>query len=99
MFAVIGLLGDLGVAPDALVISVICASLGTLFLTAHTLQLGILSYVINFLALLAGAIGANILLAGVRLPLGFSIERPLIISIGGMVFASLIMILLMPRNR
>ena len=53
----------------------------------------------KFLALFAGAIGANVLLAGVRLPLGFSVERPLIISIGGMLFASLIMILVMPRNR
>ena len=99
MLAVISLLGGLGVAPDALAICTICAGLGTFILTRHTVQLGVMSYVINFLALFAGAIGANVLLAGVRLPLGFSIERPLIISIGGMLFASLIMILVMPRNR
>jgi hypothetical protein len=90
---------DTGLPPVVMVIAMICAGLGTIFLTRHTFYLGVLSYAINFCVLLAGAIAANLLLKEVRLPIGYSIERPLIISVGGMLFASLLALLLMPRDR
>ena len=90
---------DIGLPADVMVIALICAGFGTIFLSRHTFQLGVLSYPINFCVLFAGAIAAKLLLRDVRLPLGYSIERPLIISIGGMLFASLIVLLLMPRDR
>ena len=98
VFAVAGFLGDMGLKHDVLVIAMICAGLGTLILSRHTYEIGILTYPLNFCMLFAGAVAANLLLKDVRLPLGFSIERPVIISIGGMVIASLIALLLMPRN-
>ena len=98
-FAVTGFLAKIGLPDDALVIALICAGLGTIILSRHTYQLGFFSYPLNFCVLFAGAVAANLLLQDVRLPLGFSIERPLIISIGGMIFASLITLLLLPRDR
>jgi hypothetical protein len=90
---------DLGLPPDVLVISLISAGFGTIFLTRHTFYLGVLSYPINFCVLLAGALAANYLLREVHLPFGYSIERPMIISMGGMLFVSLVVLLIMPRDR
>jgi uncharacterized membrane protein YeaQ/YmgE (transglycosylase-associated protein family) len=98
-FALTGLLTDLGPHPDVWLIALICAALGTLILSRHTYQLGFLTYPINFCVLLAGALAANLLLRDVRLPVDSMMERVLIISIGGMVIASLVIMLLMPRDR
>ena len=97
--AVTGLLADIGLDSGVLVIAMICAGLGTLILSRHTYQLGFLTYTLNFAVLFAGAVAANMLLQDVRLPVNSLMERVLIISIGGMVVASLIMILLMPRDK
>ena len=93
------LLVDIGLPTDVIVIAAICAGCGTFFLSRHTFYLGWLSYPVNFCVLLAGALAANILLSEVRLPFGYSIERPLIISLGGMLVVSLVALLLMPRDR
>ncbi len=99
-FLAIGrMLIDIGLPPDVLVIAMISAGFGTVFLTRHTFFLGVLSYPINFCVLFVGAIAANFLLKDVHLPFGYSIERPMIISLGGMLVASLILLLLMPRDR
>jgi hypothetical protein len=44
-------------------------------------------------------VAANLLLQDVRLPVTSTMERVLIISIGGMVVASLVTMILMPRDR
>ena len=92
VFAVTGLLADIGLDSGVLVIAMICAGLGTLILSRYTYQLGFLTYPLNFAVLFAGAVAANMLLQDVRLPVNSLMERVLIISIGGMVVASLIMI-------
>jgi hypothetical protein len=99
VFAVTGLLADIGLDPGVLVIALICAGLGTLILSRHTYQLGFFTYPLNFCVLFAGAVAANLLLQNVRLPVNSMTERVLIISIGGMVVASLMIILLMPKDR
>jgi hypothetical protein len=99
VLALTGLLADIGLHPDALVIAAICAGLGTLILSRHTYQLGFVTYPLNFCALFAGAVAANLLMQDVRLPVDSMMERLLIISIGGMVIASLVIMLLMPKDR
>jgi hypothetical protein len=99
VFTVTGLLADIGLGRDVLAVAMVCSGLGTLILSRHTYQIGFLTYPLNFCVLFAGAVAANLLLKDVRLPLNSSIERMLIISIGGMVVASLIMVLLMPKDR
>jgi hypothetical protein len=99
VFAVTGLLADIGLDPAVLVIAMICAGLGTLILSRHTFQLGMLTYPLNFAVLFGGAVAANLLLQNVRLPVDSLMERAMIISIGGMVVASLILILLIPKDR
>ena len=98
-FAVTRFLAEIGLAPDVLVIAVICAGLGAIVLSLYTYPIGILGYPLNFCILFAGAVAANLLLTEVRLPLGFTIERPIIFSIGGMIIVSLIALIVMPRDR
>lgn len=93
------LLMNNGLPDNVLAIALICSFLGTAFLSRHTLQLGILGYLINFLVLLAGAITANVLMKNVRLPLDYYIERPLVITLGGMLAASIILLLVLSRDR
>jgi hypothetical protein len=99
VFAVTGLLADIGLNPSVLVIALICAGLGTFILSRHTYQLGFFTYPLNFCVLFAGAVAANLLLQDVRLPVTSTMERVLIISIGGMVVVSLVTMILMPRDR
>ena len=99
VFSVTGLLADIGLGRDVLMVAMVCSGLGTLILARYTYQIGFLTYPLNFCVLFAGAVAANLLLKDVRLPLNSSTERMLIISIGGMVVASLILVLLMPKNR
>jgi hypothetical protein len=99
VLAVTGLLRELGLAPDALFVAAICAGLGALVLSRHTFQLGTLTYPINFLVLFAGAVMANLLMSDVRLPFGLSSERPVVVSIAGMIVVSLIALLVLPRDR
>jgi hypothetical protein len=94
-----GLLRDVGLAPDVLFVAAICAGLGALVLSRHTFQLGTLTYPINFLVLFAGAVMANLLMSEVRLPFGLSAERTVVISIAGMIVVSLIVLLVLPRDR
>jgi hypothetical protein len=98
-FAVTWLLAEIGLTPDVLVIAVICAGLGAIILSLFTYPIGVLAYPLNFCILFAGAVAANLMLTEVRLPLGLSIERPIILSIGGMIIVSLIALIVMPRDR
>jgi hypothetical protein len=99
VLAVTGLLRDLGLAPDVLLVAAVCAGLGALILSRHTFQMGNLTYPINFLVLFAGAVMANLLLIDMRLPFGLSSERPVVISIAGMIVVSLVTLLVLPRDR
>ena len=96
--AIGGFLPDLGLERQTIIVAMICAGLGTIILSRYTFQLGILTYPVNFCVLAGCAVMANMLLSEVRLPIGLSFERPVIISLGGMVVGSLLVLLLLPRD-
>ena len=75
-----------------------CVLPGALVLTLYTRLSGIIGYVVNGFLLSAGAIAANNLMSGVILRVGF-IQRVLLLSIGGMLAVSLVMLLLFPRQK
>ena len=90
---------EFGLRPETVVLGLICALLGAIFLTRHTRSLGVLTYPLNCLVLIAGAMLANWLMKGVEAPLRLSLEWPLLISLAGMSVAGVIMLVLLPRNR
>lgn len=89
----------IGLQRHILIIALVCAVLGAFVLSRFTLSMGVLTYPINFCALLLGAIGANLLMKQVRLPLDYDFERPLFISIAGMAVASIVTLFFLSRDR
>jgi hypothetical protein len=84
--------GDFGqVSSEELPLAVICCLLGALILTKFTGTLGNLTIAVNFSALFIGVITANWLFQGVDMHIDKVVAQPVIISVLGMTFASLIM--------
>lgn len=82
----------LGLQPRILIIAAVCATLGTVILSRFTMSLGFVSYLLNILTLFAGAVAVNILDKIWLQPLDYSLQRPLIASIIGILLASLAML-------
>jgi uncharacterized oligopeptide transporter (OPT) family protein len=89
----------IGLQTHIFVIALVCAVLGAFVLSRFTMSVGMLTYPINFLALLVGAISANLLMKQVRLPLDHNFERPLVVSIAGMAVASILALVFLSRDR
>ena len=85
------------ISPETLAIAA-CVLPGALVLTIYTRMSGIVGYSVNTFLLFAGAIAANSLMSGIILRIGF-IQRVLLISVGGMLVVSLVMLLLFPRQK
>jgi hypothetical protein len=90
---------EFGLRPEVVILGMLCAIIGAIFLSRYTRPLGVLTYPLNCLALLGGAMAANWLMKGVQVPLQMSLEGPLLISLGGMAVAALIMLFALPRSR
>lgn len=90
---------EFGLRPEAVFLGILCALLGAVFLSRYTRPLGLLTYPLNFIVLLTGAMLANWLTKDIQLPLRQADEWPLLISLAGMAVAALLMLLLMPRDR
>ncbi len=90
---------EFGLRPEVVVLGMICALIGAIFLSRYTRPLGLLTYPLNCLVLLTGAMLANWLMKGIQMPLRQAVEWPLLISLAGMAVAALLMLLLMPRDR
>ncbi len=88
-----------GLQPRHLIIAAVCAALGAFILSRFTMSLGSLTYPINFCALFAGAIIANLVAKYFQAPLDYSFQRPLLVSIAGMAVASVITLLFLSRSR
>jgi hypothetical protein len=89
----------LGLQPQVLLISAICAAAGAYLLSGFTISLGFLTIPLNFAALLAGAIGANLVARYMEMPVDVTFVRPLIISFLGMTAAAVVVLVLLSRNR
>lgn len=89
----------IGLQTHIFVIALVCSALGAVILSRFTMSLGMLTYPINFVALLAGAVAANLLMKQVRLPLDYDLERPLFLSVLGMAVVSIITLFFLSRDR
>ena len=90
---------EFGLRPEVVILGMICALIGAFFLSRYTRRMGILTYPMNCLALLTGAMLANWLMRGVQVSFRQSLEISLLISLAGMAVAGLLMLLFLPRNR
>jgi uncharacterized membrane protein YhhN len=79
-------------SPDLLPLTALFALIGGLILTKFTGSFGNLTMPVNCSALFIGAMTANSFLKDVKLPVGSTIEAPLMISMIGMTIASLAML-------
>lgn len=87
-----GLSGLLGLQASAVAMAMVAATIGSLIMSRFTLVLGPFSYVVNYVVLLAGALVSNVTMARVSASLDNSLERSLMISLAGMVVASLLLV-------
>ena len=76
-------------SPDLLPLTALFALLGGVILTKFTGSFGSLALPMNCSALFIGAMGSNVALQNVKLPVGAAIEAPLMASMVGMTLASL----------
>lgn len=89
-YGIFGSLKDYeSLSPDMLPLTALFALVGGLILTKFTGSIGSLTLPINFSAMFLGAMGSNWLLQNFKLPLEATIEAPMMISMMGMMAASL----------
>jgi len=79
-------------------VAVICSILGALVLYPFTRLMGLWTVVLNFIVLFVGAYMANVLMASIYLPLNRHFERPLVISLAGMMVMSVPLLFLLQRR-
>jgi hypothetical protein len=87
-----------GLQQNEFVVAALCALIGAFIMSRFTMSLGTLTYPVNFCVLLAGAVIANLLMKNVEMPLDYSLQRPLIVSMAGMAVAALISLLVLSRD-
>ncbi len=91
---------DLGDLPQqAVPFSVLFSLVGALILGRFTGSMGGLTFPINFSAVFIGTTLSNWLLGGVKLEVTNPVQGPLLISMIGMVLASLLMMRWLQRDR
>jgi hypothetical protein len=86
------------VTPEFIVMAV-CVLAGAFVLTRFTRIRGVLGFALNGLLLFFGAMAADFLTRGMTMPLGYLVERTLLVSFAGMLVASILLLLLFPRHR
>mgnify|MGYP001767435888 CR=1 FL=1 len=84
-----------GLQPTDVIIAAISAAGAGAILTRFTHSLGLITYLLNVLALATGALIANMLMAGVDLPIEAAFERPILLSLAGITVASVLMLFLL----
>ena len=89
---------DTRVTPE-LVVMLLCVLLGAFVLTKFTRIRGVLGFALNGFLLFAGALAADYLTRGMTMPLGYLVERTLLVSFAGMLVASILLLMLFPRHR
>jgi hypothetical protein len=89
----------IGLQTHIFVIALVSSAIGAVILSRFTMSLGMLTYPVNFCALMIGAVSANLLMKQVRLPLDYDFERPLVVSVAGMAVASILTLAILSRDR
>lgn len=79
-------------APDLLPLTIFFAVTGGLILSKFTGSIGNLTLPINASALFIGAMAANRMTAGLKLPLDSTLEAPMVMSLIGMTIVSFLML-------
>ena len=98
-FPLLGGLSELlGLQVRVVAMSMMCAVIGALIMSRFTIALGSITYVLNYLLLLAGALLANLLVSHFSNELDISLERTLFVSIAGMLVASLLSLPFLARG-
>ena len=77
----------------------ICVVAGAFLLTNYTRISGVMGFLLNALALFAGAQLANYLGADLRVPFEYLLAKTLMVTIGGMLVKSLLVLLVFSRSR
>lgn len=91
--------GDFGqVSSEELPLTLMCCLIGALILTKYTGSLGNLTLGVNFSALFIGAVTSNWLFHGVDMQIDKMVAQPVVVSVTGMIFASLIMMSWLQRD-
>jgi drug/metabolite transporter (DMT)-like permease len=93
------MLNSLFPTSEVLILTAICAVAGSIILSRYTAYTGSVTHVINFCLLLAGGVLANIVVAQFYAPLDFSLQRPMFISLGGMLFVAFVSLSIMSQGR
>lgn len=88
--------GSLSSEMVATLISVLLASA---VLNQYTRIGGVAGFVLNAFVLFAGAFGAVYLTRGMDLPLGYFLQRTLLVAFGGILVSSFVVLLLFARSR
>ena len=95
---VLNLLRDVDISSHVVAMG-ICVVVGAAVLTNYTRLSGIIGFALNGLALLAGAQLGNSFQNAFEWPLNFTVERTLLLTMGGMLPVSLAILLVFARPR
>ncbi|MFO1132459.1 MAG: hypothetical protein U1E16_10690 [Hyphomicrobiales bacterium] len=85
-------------APSAVPVAMFCAICGAMVLSLFTRGFGFGIIVFNTAVLFLGAYGANVLMAGLDLPLDYYFMRPVVISFAGMLVTALLVLAILARG-
>jgi hypothetical protein len=84
---------------EVVVLAAVCAAAASIILSRFTLNIGTITYIINFCSLFAGALTANVVVRQFYAPLDDSMQRPLIISLFGMLIVALATLAFLGRGK
>jgi hypothetical protein len=92
------ILSLIGLDRATLGVAALCALSGSFVLSRFARSLGALSYAVNFLTLLAGAVAASLALVHLGWHIEYSLERQLLASFAGMGVVAFVTLLLQARS-
>lgn len=91
---------DLEIPPtEVFILSGASALLGGIILSRFTAYFGLATYVVNIFLLFAGGVLANMLVEPFYSPLDNSLQRPLFISLSGMLIVGILTLVILSRGR
>ena len=85
--------------PTAVPVALVCGLCGAVVLSLFTRWMGLTSLLINGVVLCIGAYVANVLTAGLTIPLERYYVKPIIMSFLGMSASSVLVLMLFSRSR
>lgn len=89
---------DLQLPPESFSVSAVFSGAGTAILGKFTGQIGFATLPLNYLALLAGALIGNWMLADANLPIEPTLQAPMLFALAGMAVTGLSMMWVLQRQ-